>query len=152
MSLGGTLQRVEFDAGCLQPILDGTRKESLAERTYFMNLPGVHHRHIELAHFTDVRKYFVHGQQALRASIVPFQLAGTQLKEIFHVAQEEIVLVAIVNVEGGAAHTGAIEHVLHRDVVETFLLQESDESIAKHIACSHDASISLCGGVVGQVL
>jgi len=49
--------------------------------------------------------------EAFAAGILAIQHGGEGCEEVFDIAQEQILFVAIVNVEGGAADLGAIEHV-----------------------------------------
>src|SRR5215469_10151080 len=53
------------------------------------------------------------------------------------------MLIAIVLVEGGAADLGAIENVLHRNVLEPTLLHERHEGIAQRITSALDSLIHL---------
>jgi hypothetical protein len=99
----------------------------------------------ELTHFGHVGKEFLNRSDAVGGVVVADEGGGHHFEEIFDVAEEEIVFVAVVRVEGGAADLSAIEDVLNSDRFERFFMHERDECIAKAIAGGTNAAVDfLC--------
>src|SRR5438132_13935934 len=73
------------------------------------------------------------------------QHRGEGPPEIVDVADEEIVLVAVMHVERRAADAGTIENILHRDGVECLLQHQLDQSVAEAIASADGPSIEFSG-------
>jgi hypothetical protein len=67
-------------------------------------------------------------------------------EEVFDVAEEEVVLIAVVGIEGGATDSGAVEDLLHGDGVEGLLLHELDKGVAEGVAGAANAAVGLGGG------
>ena len=64
-------------------------------------------------------------------------------EELFHVTHEKVFLVAIVRVESCATDAGAIEHLLHGDLVKILFMHERDKGIAQSVTRAQDAAVSL---------
>ena len=88
----------------------------------------------ELVRFGDVREEFADGSEAAGFVAAAGQSGGDELEEIVDIAEEEVVLVTEVIVEGGAADAGTSENVLDGDGVERLFLHEGDERVAEGIA------------------
>src|ERR1043166_710393 len=76
------------------------------------------------------------------------QGARHPLEELVGVGGEEIVLVAVVLVEGRPADAGAVEHVLHRDRVERLLLHQLDQRGAERGAAAAHPGVDLPPGAM----
>lgn len=63
-------------------------------------------------------------------------------EEALGVAEQEIALVLEVCVERRSADPRAVEHLLHRDLVELALEHQLDERTAEREARAHDAAIA----------
>lgn len=107
------------------------------------NFFGVGHRRKELAHIGDVSKELLDGSDAIGGVFVTDEDRGEHFEEVFDIAEEEIVFVAVVGIEGGTADFGAIQDVLDGDRVERLLVHESDEGVAKVIARGANATVDL---------
>jgi len=114
---------------------------TLAKFHHIANFFRGSHGGNELAHVGDVGKEFLDGSDAVGGVSLPDKGGGHHLPEVFDVAEEEIVLVAVVRVKGGAADLGAIEDVLDGDGLEGLFVHESDESVAEAIACGANARV-----------
>jgi hypothetical protein len=66
---------------------------------------------------------------------------GHHLEEVLGIAQKQVILVAEVSVEGGAAYAGAIEDVPHSDLFEWLLAHEIDQRVAECISGAANAAI-----------
>lgn len=118
---------------------------ALAQFHDIANLFRGGHRENELAHVGDVGKELLDGSDARGRVAVADQGCGEHFEEVFDVAEEEIVLVAVVSVERGAADFGAIQDVLDRDGLEGLFVHEGDQGIAKVIARGANAAVDfLC--------
>jgi len=99
----------------------------------------------ELTHFGDVGKEFLNRSDAIGRVVVADESGGEHFEEVLDVAEEEIVFVAVVRVEGGAADFCAVKDVLDGDGLERFFVHEGDESITKAIAGGTNAAVDfLC--------
>src|ERR1700733_8659556 len=98
---------------------------------------------MELAHIGEMREEFLYRRDSrLRRSLASEQSAD-DFEEVLHVAEKQVILVAIVSVEGGAADSGAIEHLLNGDVVEWLFLNQLNEGVSERLARAPDAAIGL---------
>lgn len=88
-------------------------------------------------------KELVDGSDACGRVTVADESGGEHFEEIFGVAEEEIVFVAVVRVEGGAANVGAIEDVLDGDGLERLVVHKRDDGIAESVPGGADADIHL---------
>jgi len=95
----------------------------------------------ELAHIRDVGKEFLDGSNAVGGVSLPDKRRGHHFPEVFDIAEEEIVFVAVVGIESGAADFCAVEDVLNSDRLEGLFVHEGDESIAEAIACGANSAI-----------
>src|SRR5580698_3434429 len=98
-----------------EPLINGAREMALAEFHDVANFLGGGHRGYELPHVGYVGKKLLDGGDAVGLVVVADECGGEHFEEVFDVAQEEIVLVAVVSVEGRAADFGAIEDLLDGD-------------------------------------
>jgi hypothetical protein len=114
---------------------------SLAKFHDVANFFGGGHRGYERAHVGDVCEELLDGSDAVGSVSVANEGGGEHFEEIFDVAEEEIIFVTVVSVEGGAADFGAIEDVLHSDGLEGLLVHEGDQSVAKVIARGANAAV-----------
>jgi hypothetical protein len=97
----------------------------------------------ELTHFGDVGKEFLNRSDAIGRVVVADESGGEHFEEVLDVAEEEIVFVAVVRVEGGAADFCAVKDVLDGDGLERLFVHEGDESITKAIAGGTNAAVDL---------
>ena len=114
---------------------------ALAEFHDVANFLGGGHGGEELAHVGDMGKELLDGCDAIGSVVVADEGGREHFEEVFDVAEEEIVLVAVVGIEGGAADFGAIEDVLHGDGFERLLVHEGDQGIAKIVARGANAAV-----------
>jgi hypothetical protein len=63
------------------------------------------------------------------------------LEEIFGVAQEQIVRVAVMCVKRGTTDLGAVEYVLHADLGKRLLVNERHQSSAQGVARPENTSL-----------
>ena len=139
-----------------EALLNGTGEMALAEVENVANFLRGGHRGNELAHLADVGEKLLNGSDAVGGVVVANEGGGHHFEEVFDVAEEEIVFVAVVSVEGGAADLGAFEDVLDGDGFEGFFVHEGDQGIAKGVARGANTSVDflfggreaefLCGG------
>jgi len=99
------------------------------------------HRRNELAHVGDVSEELLDRGDAIGRVVVAYEGGGKHFEEVFDVAEEEIVFVAVVGVESGAADFGAVEDMLDGDGLERLFVHEGDKGVAKVIARSKNAAI-----------
>jgi len=99
----------------------------LIDRAGEMALPKFHHvadffrgghRRNELTHVGDVSEELLDGSDAIGGVVVADEGSREHFEEVFDVAEEEIVFVAVVGIEGGAADFCAVEDVLDGDGLE----------------------------------
>ncbi len=105
------------------------------------NFFGGGHGRNELAHIGNVREELLDGSDAVGGVFVADQGRGEHFEEVFNVAKEEIVLVAVVSVKSGATDFGAIQYVLDGDGLEGLFVHEGDQDIAKVIARGANAAV-----------
>jgi hypothetical protein len=143
-----------------ETLVDGAGEMALAEFHDVADFFGGGHGGNELAHIGDVGEELLDGRDAIGRVVVANEGSREHFEEVFDVAEEEIVFVAVVSVEGGAADFGAIEDVLDGDGLEGLFVHEGDESVAEVIAGGANATIGflfdwregnlfLCRGPVG---
>jgi hypothetical protein len=114
---------------------------ALAEFHDIADFFGGGHGGNELAHIGDVGEKLPNGRDPIGRVVVANEGGGEHFEEVFDVAEEEIVLVGVVSVEGGAANFGAIEDVLDGDGLEGLFVHEGDEGVAEVIAGGANAAI-----------
>src|SRR5262249_3288261 len=102
---------------------------------------GVDQSAIELPRTSDMRKKFRHWRNAMGFLLLPAERVSPHFQALLQLAEEQVVLVAVMKIESGAAHAGAIEHFLQRDLVDGLLLDQRDQRIAQPVARSPDALI-----------
>ena len=124
-----------------EALIDGAGEMPLAEFHDVADLLGTRHGGNELAHVGDVGEELLDGSDAGRSVSVADEGGGHHFEKFFSVAKEEIVLVAVVTVERGAAHFCAIEHVLDGDRFEGLFVHEGDEGVAEVIARGSNAAV-----------
>src|SRR5207302_9556930 len=107
-----------------------------------MNSAGLSQRGVKLLRFGDVRKELAHRRDAVGFFLAPREHRSYRLKKLIGVAEEEIILVAVVNIESGAADSRPIKHVLHRDRVKRLLLHENDQRVSQTVAGTQHAAVS----------
>ena len=100
---------------------------------------------VELTRFGDVAKQFGYRRNAVRSFAAPRNQRGHPCPELFDVAHEQIVFVAIVSVKSRAADPGSVEHMLDGDGFERFFLHKLHQRIAQGIARVEHARVRLCG-------
>jgi hypothetical protein len=122
-------------------LVDGAGEMTLAEFHYVANFFGAGHRGNERAHVRDVSKELLDGSDAHGSVTVAEEGGGEHFEEFFDVAEEEIIFVAVVGIEGGAADLCAIEDVLDGDAFEWFFVHECDEGIAKAVTRGANAAV-----------
>jgi thiazole synthase ThiGH ThiG subunit len=88
-----------------------------------------------------VREELLDGSDAVGGVSTPDKGSGHHFPEIFDVAKEEIVLVAVVRVEGGAADVGAIENMLDSDGFKVLFVHQGDEGVAEAVTCGANAAV-----------
>ena len=147
MGQGGAARRAQV-ARCGkggETLVDSAGDMPLAQVKDVANFLRGCHGGNELTHIGDVGKEFLNRSDAIGRVVMADESGGEHLEEIFDVAEEEIVLVAVVGVEGGAADFCAVKDVLDGDGLERFFMHEGDKSIAKDIAGGTNAAVDfLC--------
>src|ERR1035441_8210975 len=98
---------------------------------------------MQLAHFGDVRKQLADGGDPVRRVLIAQQQGGHCLEKLFEVAEEEVILVAVVGVKRGASDVSSVEDLLHCDRVEGLLLDQGKEGVAQCIAGAADTAVDL---------
>jgi len=97
-------------------------------------------------HLSQMGAKLADRKNTARPIFPPRQQTGNHFKKVLDVAHEQIVLAAVVRVKSGAAHLGAIEHILHRDLGPGLFLHKNNQGIAEHIPSPGYAAIDLpCG-------
>jgi hypothetical protein len=124
-----------------EALVDGAGEMALAEFHYVADFFGGGHGGNELTHVGDVGEELLNGGDAVRGVVVANEGGGEHFEEVFDVAEEEIIFVAVVGIEGGAADFGAIEDVLDGDGLEGLFVHEGDEGVAEVIARGANAAI-----------
>jgi len=104
------------------------------------------HRRNELAHVGDVSEELLNGGDAIGRIVVTDEGGGKHFEEVFDVAEEEIVLIAVVGIKSRAADFGAVEDMLDGDGLERLFVHEGDESIAEAIASRTNATVEFLWG------
>src|SRR5690242_18639925 len=61
--------------------------------------------------------------------------------QVVEAGQQQVVLVPVVGVEGGASHVGAVEDVLNSDPVVALLRDQGDERLAKKALAAPDPAV-----------
>jgi hypothetical protein len=108
---------------CLrQALFDAAPEVCQAELHHILDASGFNQRIVEGAALADVREQFLHRRHAFRFTPGARERSRHSFKEVVDVAEEEIVRVPKVGVEGGAAHSGAVENLLDADLLERLLL------------------------------
>jgi hypothetical protein len=88
-----------------------------------------------------VREELLDGSDAIGSVVLADEGGGHHFPEIFDVAEEEIVLVAVVRIEGGAADVGAIQDMLDGDGFEGLFVHQGDESVAEAVTRGANAAV-----------
>jgi len=124
-----------------EALFDGPGEMALAEVENIANFFGGGHGGDELAHIGDVGEELLDRGDAVRRVIVTDEGGGEHFEEVFDVAEEEVVFVAVVGVESGAADFGAVEDVLDGNGLERLFVHEGDQGVAEVIARGANASV-----------
>jgi hypothetical protein len=109
-----------------ETLVDGAGEVSLAKFHDVANFFRGGHGSDELTHVGDVREELLDGSDAVGGVSTPDKGGGHHFPKIFDVAEEEIVLVAVVRVEGGAADVCAIEDMLDGYGFEGLFVHQGD--------------------------
>jgi hypothetical protein len=125
---------------------DAAGEVALAEFKDIVKLLRFGHRGDELALLAYMGEKFVDGGDTIGFVTVAHEGHGHHLEEIFHVAEEEIVLTAEMIVESGAADARALKDVLDSDGVERLFLHEGDERVAESVAGLAHATVHFLRG------
>lgn len=125
-----------------EALIDGAGEMPLAEFHDVANFFGTGHGGDELAHIGNVREKLLDGGDAVGSVAAANQGGGHHFPKVFDIAEEEIVLVAVVGVEGGAADFGAIEDMLDGDGLERLFVHEGDEGVTEAIARGANATVN----------
>lgn len=142
---GAQIRRWKGDAGHGQSLLDGAGEVTDAEFADVGGLAGGDERVMEVADFGDVGEELVDWGDSLGRGAAPCEEGRQTFEEVFDVAEKEVLFVAEMGVEGGAADAGAIEELLDGDVVEGLLLDETDERVAEDVAGAADTRVRAIG-------
>jgi len=129
-----------------EALFDSAGEMALAEVenvSYFLR--GGHRRN-ELAHVGDVSEELLDGSDAIGRVVVADEGGGKHFEEVLDVAEEEIVFVAVVGIESGAADFGAVEDVLDCNGLERLFVHEGDQGVAEIIARSANATVEFLWG------
>jgi hypothetical protein len=81
------------------------------------------------------------GSYAKRFFLVDDEPGTHVLEESFELAEEQVVLITEVQIEGGTADGGAVEDVLHGDIFNGSLVNQLEESHAEPVARAAGAGI-----------
>src|SRR6266404_686187 len=123
-----------FGAGnLLQPLFDTASEVSAGRFHEILGRALINQRFVKLHAIAQVREEFFDRDNTIRLLISSRKRRRREFEKFFHIAHEEIVLIAIVNIEGGASYSGAVEHILHSETVERPLLNQCDEGVAQSI-------------------
>ncbi len=126
-----------------EALINGPGEMTVAKFHNVANFLRRGHGDNELAHIGNVGKEFLDGSDAVGGVSLPDKRGGHHFPEVFDVAEEEIVFVAVVGIESGAADFGAVEDVLNSDRLEGLFVHEGDESIAEAIASGANAAVDI---------
>lgn len=140
--MGGALRGIDLDAEKLQALVDGTGEQPDRKGLNVIPLSRTDECGKNVGYVANVGEEFRDRQQAVRRFTFALEGGGNVFEELFDVAEKQVLFVAIVGVESGAAHAGAVEKILNRDFIESFFLHECEESIAERVARAHNAGIS----------
>lgn len=146
MGCGAQLWIGEGDPGRDEALFDGTGKTSDGEFAEVGAFAGGGDGGMDFRNVGDVGEEFLDGKEAAGGRLLIGEEAPHHFEEVFDVAEEEVVLIAEVGVEGGATDAGAVEDVLHGDGVEGLLLHELDEGVAEGVSGAADAAVGLGSG------
>jgi len=136
-----------------EALVNGASEMSLAELHDVANLLGGRHRGNKRTHLGDVGEELLDGSDAVGSVVVADEGGRHHFEEIFDVAEEEIVFVAVVRIKGGSADFGAIEDALDGDAFEWLLVHERDEGISECVSRDANARVHfLFGGHVTDIL
>lgn len=124
-----------------EALVNGAGEMPLSQLHDVANLFGGGYRGNERTHVGDVGKELLDGRDTIGFVAVAVEGGRHHFEEIFDVAEEEIVFVAVVRVEGGSADFGAIENVLDGDRFERLFVHQGNESIPKAIARGANAAV-----------
>jgi hypothetical protein len=85
---------------------------------------------VEISDIAKMGKEFLYRQQSFGIRVLPLQYVGALLEKLFHVAQEQVLFVAIVRIKRSPRHPRALQHLLHGDIAEMFLVHKRHQGIA----------------------
>src|SRR6266852_4475907 len=64
-------------------------------------------------------------------------------QELLELAEEQVIFVAVVKIKGGTTDRGAVQHFLHRHVIDRLLLDQRHQSTAEPLTRTPYALIHL---------
>src|ERR1700679_2462292 len=108
MRCGAQFWLREGDAGGDEALFDRPGKTSDGELPEVVSLAGGRDGGVDFGYVGDVGEEFLDGKEAAGGSSLTGEEAAHHFEEVFDVAEEEVVLVAEVGVEGGATDSGAV--------------------------------------------
>src|SRR6185312_16135561 len=115
-------------------LLDASRKNSLSKFKYVVNFSRRYQACIEILRLGEMFEQFAHRRHAHRLLPAPRENSARLFEEVLDIAQEQIVLVAIVRIKSRPADFRTVQHILHRDLVERLFDHQLDQRIAEHVA------------------
>lgn len=136
----------QIDAGLDEALLDGAGEAADPEFADIGAFAGGVDGGIEVAHCGQVSEEFLDGEEARGGCSAAGEKSAHQFEEVFDIAEEEVVFIPVVGVEGGAGDTGAVEHLLHSDGVEGLFAHERDEGVPEGVAGAKGAAVGLRDG------
>jgi hypothetical protein len=131
------LESTGFD----QPAFDAASEMAFGEIVEIFEVTGLGENAVELILIADVREKFGHRRDAFRLVSLIAECVAHGFAEHFELAEEQVVDVALVKVEGGSADAGAVEDILYSDFADGLLEDEIEKCGAELHACAADTGV-----------
>src|ERR1700722_17720093 len=129
--------------GLLEALLNPAGKVALRKLEEFGEMARVRQRAIKLVLVTDIRKELCHRNDSMRLFVADAQRRAHRFQKLLQLAEQQVILVAVVKIKGGAADRGAVQYILHRPLVELPLQDQRQQSAAQPLTRTPDALIRL---------
>ena len=127
---GSSAAQPSFATALANDLFDAAGEMFLSQFHHVVHSARFNQGIVKRTHLRYVREQFLNRCDSFGFVAESREGRGHSLEKVLGVAEEEIVLVAIMRVEGGAAHSGALKNILHGDVVEQFLHEQFHQRIA----------------------
>src|SRR5262249_8727706 len=96
-----------------EPLLDSAGEVTFRKIEERVNTTRIDECAIEFPCLRDMGKKLRDRRHSIRLLAAPAESSGPHFERLFHLAEEQVILVAVVNIKSRPAHRGTVEDLLY---------------------------------------